>query len=710
MDGSRPDSAIDFNINHPIYEPLHEDEIRILYLDSGSKEEELSGRLRVVDLHHAPDFCALSYAWGDQVSTKGHLKLHDGRKLENGHKPDDWKELPLMASLRDALHTMRRPDEPLVIWVDAICINQCDEPGTNIEKSKQVAIMADIYSKASEVRIWLGYLTQPAPLVGTIVKLLHEHAKKYRECLAVLDVATKEELSEYYTDYQHGYTGNIRNPIMKTSEPDKMLAHFYAFRSSSLLHYMPRRLNWNLRTDKSRRDAYPVLDGFPISLDQGLSTLESLWSSAWYGRYWVIQEVVKAKQAIFYADQCCFPYQDLVDAAEMHYKLAEWTTLSEAEAWDLEDLAIHAHVQLGDTIDRLARHSNSCPVSELLDVMEIPSLRGSMKKSHDRVYAVRALSRIIGKSDLLYPDYELDISELWRLFTISILKTRDFLETSPALVLAWPATQWKERSPSLPSWVPDLEALTAESLTKASFYINFSVENCAGGQSQWQDITTAPDNDEVLIVRAALCFKVDRILPRSQRRSYTYGHFALSPEDFEEEIKVQTVPHYLHCYKFAKQYAIAYDCIEDEFGQLLAHGQDLRRRAGSLLTAECAKAMIEPYIKRAVRVNNDLAGVKVDIDRMTKDLMPFLEPDLPYHFIDSTRLLATTTDGWIGWVPADAQPDDYIYVLEGAPFPFVLRYHEDGHYKLIGDAWVQATQDADVWPIDEKHVRTIRIC
>jgi hypothetical protein len=38
------------------------------------------------------------------------------------------------------------------LWIDAICINQSDLD----ERSKQVAIMGQIYSKASEVRAWLG--------------------------------------------------------------------------------------------------------------------------------------------------------------------------------------------------------------------------------------------------------------------------------------------------------------------------------------------------------------------------------------------------------------------------------------------------------------------------------------------------------------------------------------------------------------------------
>jgi hypothetical protein len=42
--------------------------------------------------------------------------------------------------------------ESRVLWVDAICINQCD----TIEKATQVSMMADIYRRAEVVQVWLG--------------------------------------------------------------------------------------------------------------------------------------------------------------------------------------------------------------------------------------------------------------------------------------------------------------------------------------------------------------------------------------------------------------------------------------------------------------------------------------------------------------------------------------------------------------------------
>jgi hypothetical protein len=56
-------------------------------------------------------------------------------------------------SLAAALRCLRHSRVPLVIWVDAVCINQ----GDDIEKSQQVQVVYSIYEKAKQVVSWLGH-------------------------------------------------------------------------------------------------------------------------------------------------------------------------------------------------------------------------------------------------------------------------------------------------------------------------------------------------------------------------------------------------------------------------------------------------------------------------------------------------------------------------------------------------------------------------
>ena len=62
------------------------------------------------------------------------------------------KKMWLKNNLYMALRRLRMPARPVVLWVDAICIDQDNAA----EKEDQVARMVEIYSRASRVVIWLG--------------------------------------------------------------------------------------------------------------------------------------------------------------------------------------------------------------------------------------------------------------------------------------------------------------------------------------------------------------------------------------------------------------------------------------------------------------------------------------------------------------------------------------------------------------------------
>ncbi|KAF2796648.1 hypothetical protein K505DRAFT_220174, partial [Melanomma pulvis-pyrius CBS 109.77] len=82
---------------------------------------------------------AISYAWGDYPEFDQTLFL-------------DNQILRISRNLYAALMAYSYSDRTRILWADAICINQTDK----IEKSQQVSIMADIYSKAKTVQAWLA--------------------------------------------------------------------------------------------------------------------------------------------------------------------------------------------------------------------------------------------------------------------------------------------------------------------------------------------------------------------------------------------------------------------------------------------------------------------------------------------------------------------------------------------------------------------------
>jgi hypothetical protein len=125
--------------NQPLYLPLGEAEIiRLVELAPGAHNDPVVVRLFIVELEHAPEYEAISYAWGDPENTMPIFC--------NG------RELGVTVNLIDAFVRVRHPDRPRTLWADAVCINQ----GSVHERSHQVSFMGRIYQHARTVLICIG--------------------------------------------------------------------------------------------------------------------------------------------------------------------------------------------------------------------------------------------------------------------------------------------------------------------------------------------------------------------------------------------------------------------------------------------------------------------------------------------------------------------------------------------------------------------------
>ncbi|KAI0100617.1 heterokaryon incompatibility protein-domain-containing protein [Nemania sp. FL0031] len=93
-----------------------------------------------------PPYTGISYAWGD---------ADDKRSIQISNL-----NIPVAVSLFGALDAVRRTDSDVLIWVDALCIDQQNRD----ERSEQVQLMTQIYAKAENVAIWLGPSTDSSEL------------------------------------------------------------------------------------------------------------------------------------------------------------------------------------------------------------------------------------------------------------------------------------------------------------------------------------------------------------------------------------------------------------------------------------------------------------------------------------------------------------------------------------------------------------------
>jgi hypothetical protein len=197
-------------------------EIRVLRIDPACRTNEgatLRGVLEHISLANEPArrFVAISYHWG--TSRRRVRFIIDGQTAT----------IPKTAA--DAIRNLSKvTSQPL--WIDALCINQQNLQ----EKSEQVAMMKQVYSKAVSVLIWLGAAQKSTPAaIASIEKI-------YEQCLEVTDGL------EHLHHHLYGTDGS---PGFKYSDAP-----------------LPR-CDW--------------------------SALRTFYSYPWFGRLWVIQEIGLAR-------------------------------------------------------------------------------------------------------------------------------------------------------------------------------------------------------------------------------------------------------------------------------------------------------------------------------------------------------------------------------------------------------------------------------
>ena len=132
-----------------LYQPLNRGrrEIRLLTIEPKSRADYIEAtrvspvkcQLSVVSLDDSDiEYEALSYAWGDPSVTKP-IIVND-------------QLVSATENLAAALRQIEDDDKQVVLWVDALCINQQD----HAERAQQIQFMGDIYSRARRVIGWLG--------------------------------------------------------------------------------------------------------------------------------------------------------------------------------------------------------------------------------------------------------------------------------------------------------------------------------------------------------------------------------------------------------------------------------------------------------------------------------------------------------------------------------------------------------------------------
>ncbi|WYZ43182.1 hypothetical protein EsH8_VI_000881 [Colletotrichum jinshuiense] len=226
--------------------------IRLLVLHPGSASCPIRLDLQDASIDDPPPFEALSYVWGDPSQRKNvKCSCHTVSVTKN---------------LYDALQHFRLPDRELLIWVDALCINQEDME----ERAHQVQLMRGIYTRATRVVVWLGLDDEgKASLAIPLIQAIHQACEDQALAKGV------ELLS---------------------------MAHFTP---------APQRLEGLAGVSMADIAAAAERMGRLKPDEAAWAALAWLLSRPWFTRVWCVQEIVLARSSVVYVGSCSLDWVKL---------------------------------------------------------------------------------------------------------------------------------------------------------------------------------------------------------------------------------------------------------------------------------------------------------------------------------------------------------------------------------------------------------------
>ena len=222
-----------------VEKPLDDDEERIVV----SFEEVTFDSLGTLEGYQ---YEALSYHWEGGTPDEGMKPIYIGKRLGVADAVVALKALRnlqnafytfyVKPNLYYALRSLRKPNKPVYLWVDAICINQENRN----EKSGQIARLAEIYSRATSVAIWLGDSDDRSKRAMAFVK-------------KVIKMDELEDLVKDKTHINDWY--DLKNLVQRTWFSRRWVIQELAFASKATVHCGTEKLPW-----KEVRDAISLFE------------------------------------------------------------------------------------------------------------------------------------------------------------------------------------------------------------------------------------------------------------------------------------------------------------------------------------------------------------------------------------------------------------------------------------------------------------------
>ncbi|EMD93890.1 hypothetical protein COCC4DRAFT_191246 [Bipolaris maydis ATCC 48331] len=390
-------------------DPLRAGEIRVLRLQPGKWTDAIVCELSNAKIG-SEQYRTLSYVWGSQFYQR-FVRL-------NG------RSYPITLNLESALRNLRaKYDTGLILWVDALCIDQANGE----ERTHQVQLMGRIYANCQECLVYLGQSLDST--VGALI-----------EPTSVLDFGN-------YRTHVHAQT-----TLKPSHRPGlyEVFEFFYKLSESNHLHEtLPapsgqEKADTNSKNHKSYRNSMHFFETLRMFMHAPFTP--------WWTRIWVIQEVALPPKVVIFYGTISAPWTMFAKATK-NYRLHS-SSCCRRFMHKLprdEETVVHNSFEIMSKVEDLRQRYHMRHLGmDYLGLLELLRLFRDKKASDpkDKVFALLSMVEVVPGREPLVPDYSLSEKEVYLQATLeSIYSTKSLSVFSTELGR-------KFRS-DLPSWVPD---------------------------------------------------------------------------------------------------------------------------------------------------------------------------------------------------------------------------------------------------------------
>nr|XP_023922596.1 uncharacterized protein LOC112034043 [Quercus suber]POE97783.1 heterokaryon incompatibility protein 6, or allele [Quercus suber] len=720
------------------YKKLASGELRLLVLFPGVENEPLRAELRVVSFASAPLYRAVSYRWGSPNRTK--------RLILDGQIVD------ITENLFAALRAFRMSHRSLFLWADAICINQENED----EKSGQLNLMASIYRNAEFVLVYLGEHKPEFTLACWTIIWLHKFWFALPECSRAQNFS-KVAFLKHFQQYSIGEGNHLKCVCLekvfqfqwKTESSSERLHEALravnsllnlawfgrlwtlqenAVAECSVFQYGQHRITWPIVAD-----AIQVCEGYahcesPFTMQErnvflraahiehvvaqyiqavnaagsakSIQSLLHIMMNTWSLESSCAKDRLNSIKALAFAEHEAGLRLDQKLPISVFWFRVACFLLTARCAWHCREM--HSDNICPSFVLTLAgfQHSSKDPLLPSW----VPDMAKLNKRSEDKYFSTmfsHDMHRAGGVARFFRVDVKTDPGTLF----VHGIQVSHIVDTLPG-------TQYRSSTIGC-----ETDEIRTRDVVDPFPMAYFRPSTTLWGEGKSGDDGKNENTSSLAIEAVPEQPELDSSYPR-------LSGSAAWEDQYWREVQEWLFPWYMYCYDLVHDRVNNFTDGEykvNDFGTLISQGcvfnlpmiqkrmRDIPQRRGAIL-------------KRASEWLGDLpedrglgALSTPSPEQFYEDMKMYLHPQLfsANLLIDETRILAHFSDGRVGWVPEHAQEGDVVYLLQGAPDPYILRRDEDGLYSdtgaplytLVGNAYVLGIMNGQAWPSDVKMTR-----